>query len=713
MDGSAPALDKGLEASFRESTRKDDDKTTVRTLQELMTELKEVDHDDIRCGVWGCNPRPLQVFANKQAYLALYSVVGVVLGSFFTYMVSVISTIEKTFQLNSKQTGFMLAGNDVSQILLSVLVSYFGNYGNRPKWMAVGVWASSISCFIATLPHVFYKGDLEHLEAGAPNTTVDAACPFSASEAAATEVQEAAILAQAVTAVLVLFASQFALGLAVSTFYSLGVVYLDDNLNKNETPIYYGLSMLVRVMGPVAGFLLGSQCLKLWIHPYETPNIDQTDPRWVGAWWLGFVILGCILGVLGFIMFMFPRQLPENLAGQVEKLERKALESKETSEHRDLQHYIKAAKQNKQHEKPSIKKLPSALLRLATNRIWLGNSSSAVCYLLALAGYWSFKPKFLEQQFHQTASKANLVTGMAGLVASVVGLMLGGIVIHWKKPRARYVTGYNCVMSLFGAVAFFMLIYVGCPQVDVNRIYGSELLGSCQNSCDCSGKYEPICNVATGRTYYSPCMADCRSTVKNGTQNIYKDCRCLISSDAVIDILTLEDGGSSSDTVAYHKLGDAVGGVCPQDCDSFVAYIALETIMKMVGATGRVGGTLVYLRSVEEQDKALAMGTLTVLMSIFAFIPGPLIMGAIVDSACKIWENEDGTGNCWLYDTDQLRYYMHVFPAMMILLSTIGDLVVFMNSKNLKLYADADESEEEIQLEKQNEKTTIVNQEKK
>ena len=35
-------------------------------------------------------------------------------------------------------------------------------------------------------------------------------------------------------------------------------------------------------------------------------------------------------------------------------------------------------------------------------------------------------------------------------------------------------------------------------------------------------------------------------------------------------------------------------------------------------------------RSVEEQDKALAMGTLTVLMSIFAFIPGPLIMGAIV-----------------------------------------------------------------------------------
>ena len=65
----------------------------------------------------------------------------------------------------------MLAGNDVSQILLSVLVSYFGNYGNRPKWMAVGVWASSISCFIATLPHVFYKGDLEHLEAGAPNTS--------------------------------------------------------------------------------------------------------------------------------------------------------------------------------------------------------------------------------------------------------------------------------------------------------------------------------------------------------------------------------------------------------------------------------------------------------------------------------------------------------------------------------------------------------------
>lgn len=40
--------------------------------------------------------------------------------------------------------------------------------------------------------------------------------------------------------VIFLFFSQFLVGIAVSIFYSIGVTYLDDNINKKTYPIYYG-----------------------------------------------------------------------------------------------------------------------------------------------------------------------------------------------------------------------------------------------------------------------------------------------------------------------------------------------------------------------------------------------------------------------------------------------------------------------------------------
>ena len=40
----------------------------------------------------------------------------------------------------------------------------------------------------------------------------------------------------------VFFISQFILGVSVSSYHSIGIAYLDDNLKKNEMPIYFGSS---------------------------------------------------------------------------------------------------------------------------------------------------------------------------------------------------------------------------------------------------------------------------------------------------------------------------------------------------------------------------------------------------------------------------------------------------------------------------------------
>jgi hypothetical protein len=52
--------------------------------------------------------------------------------------------------------GIVMSGNEISQILLSLTLSYYGGQGNRPLWIAWGVAFSGLSCYILVLPHVVY-----------------------------------------------------------------------------------------------------------------------------------------------------------------------------------------------------------------------------------------------------------------------------------------------------------------------------------------------------------------------------------------------------------------------------------------------------------------------------------------------------------------------------------------------------------------------------
>lgn len=53
-----------------------------------------------------------------------------------------------------------MTGNEISQILFSVFISYFGGKGHRPRWIAVGVLFSAVSCFVLASPQGFYgSGD--------------------------------------------------------------------------------------------------------------------------------------------------------------------------------------------------------------------------------------------------------------------------------------------------------------------------------------------------------------------------------------------------------------------------------------------------------------------------------------------------------------------------------------------------------------------------
>ena len=50
-----------------------------------------------------------------------------------------------------------------------------------------------------------------------------------------------------------------------------------------------------RLLGPTLGYMLGGFCLKTYVYPSQEVPFDEKDIQWIGAWWLGFPIIGCLI----------------------------------------------------------------------------------------------------------------------------------------------------------------------------------------------------------------------------------------------------------------------------------------------------------------------------------------------------------------------------------------------------------------------------------
>lgn len=76
-----------------------------------------------------------------------------------------------------------------------------------------------------------------------------------------------------------LFLAQLVSGIGGSLYYTLGVSYMDDNIQKSKTPALISFSYFLRMLGPAIGYGLASFALKFYISPTLTPTITMQDPR--------------------------------------------------------------------------------------------------------------------------------------------------------------------------------------------------------------------------------------------------------------------------------------------------------------------------------------------------------------------------------------------------------------------------------------------------
>ncbi|NWX25330.1 SO1C1 protein, partial [Notiomystis cincta] len=246
-------------------------------------------------------------------------------------------------------------------------------------------------------------------------------------------------------------------GIGETPITPLGISYLDDFAKEENVPVYVACLHTIAMMGPMFGFLLGSLCAKLYVDiGFVDPGsitITPQDSRWVGAWWLGFLIGGAT-NFLSAIPFCF---LPKSLKKPEEA-------KKDKTSHGLLENT--GASRNKLSPGKTKPRKWSVMLKgkLLGNRMYLTFLCCSLLQFSGFIGFLTYKPKYMEQQYGQSTSKSNFLIGMTSLPPVGLGIFLGGLIMKKYKMGIIGATKFSFTMSFLAYAISLLHFFVGCDN---------------------------------------------------------------------------------------------------------------------------------------------------------------------------------------------------------------------------------------------------------
>ena len=98
----------------------------------------------------------------------------------------------------------------------------------------------------------------------------------------------------------------------LSPIYTLGTTYVDDAAPRSSAPVYVSVVYLIGAIGPAAGYILGGVVVKFWVDVTAEPLVAESDSRWVGQWWAGFLLASLMLVLTSLPLFLFKASPPSD-----------------------------------------------------------------------------------------------------------------------------------------------------------------------------------------------------------------------------------------------------------------------------------------------------------------------------------------------------------------------------------------------------------------
>ncbi|NXB11283.1 SO2B1 protein, partial [Cnemophilus loriae] len=550
------------------------------------------------------------------------------------YLKSSISTIERRYGLSSQTSGLLASFNEVGNTLLIVFVSYFGSRVHRPRLIGCGAILVSLAGFLMSLPH-FITGPYEYDQSVAStfSNTTDLCQPEAPGAWA--NLSDASCTPHASRenheVLLVMFMAQALLGIGGVPIQPFGISYIDDFASERNSPLYLGILFSVTVIGPGVAFMLGSAMLRFYVDIDKVGaaevQLTNKDPRWVGAWWLGFLVAASLVALSALPYFFFPREMPKEV-GEVLHTPRSPL---------------------------VLSGFPVVLLRNLRHPVYLLVVLAQVNISAMVAGLATFMGKFLERQFSLTASLANMIIGAVNIPGAMVGIVVGGAILKRFQMSLRQCSALSVLGMLLCLLTAFPLLFLGCPTQKVAGVtywdrYHNSGLGTGGHSqgghtpttgtflgveCGCPEKgFNPVCG-SDGVEYTSPCSAGCSNVNTHTDSSVlnYTKCSCIPGQ------------------------GFARPGTCGTGCSHlFVPFVVLSCLAGILASTSHTPSFMLILRSIQPEDKSFAVGIQFMLLRVLAWMPGPVLYGSAIDTTCILWERRcDRRAACRYYDNTLFR----------------------------------------------------------
>ncbi|XP_010084596.1 PREDICTED: solute carrier organic anion transporter family member 1B3-like, partial [Pterocles gutturalis] len=328
-----------------------------------------------------------------------------------TIMKSSITQIERRFDLPSSTVGFIDGSFEMGNLLVIAFVSYFGAKLHRPRVIAIGCFTMALGSFLTAMPHFFmgyYKYESASRTVSSANLT-SSINPCSQHQDVNKTLVEVSLSGcekepSSHMWIYILLGNMLR-GIGETPITPLGISYLDDFAKEEDVPVYVACLHTIAMLGPMFGFLLGSLCAKLYVDvgfvDLGSITITPQDSRWVGAWWLGFLIAG-VASFLAAIPFCFlPKRLkkPDN-----DKTSDGLLEKTDATRTK-----LTPAEPKPRKGPVILKDFYTSLKKVLSNRMYITFLCCSLLQFSSFIGFMTYKPKYLEQQYGQSVSKSNFL----------------------------------------------------------------------------------------------------------------------------------------------------------------------------------------------------------------------------------------------------------------------------------------------------------------
>lgn len=93
---------------------------------------------------------------------------------------------------------------------------------------------------------------------------------------------------------IILVTASLLIGLG-EAFNPLIYTYIDDNVQRSKVPIMMTFARFVEQLYPLFSIWASYIFLNIYVSPTLTPIFGSTDPRWIGAWWMGWFTFSALV----------------------------------------------------------------------------------------------------------------------------------------------------------------------------------------------------------------------------------------------------------------------------------------------------------------------------------------------------------------------------------------------------------------------------------